>query len=127
MRILVVEDNPNYVDWFTRTFVGHHLDVVNRPWTAQYLLGGLEYTVLCLDHDLGCEPHVGRDVSAWLLANPDQQRNLRIVVHSQNSVSGPKIERELAAADRDVTWHAFDASPELALLIRDGRIIRAHN
>lgn len=60
-----------------------------------------------LDHDLGTEPAVGRDVARWLCLHPEVAVPL-IVVHSINTVSAPKMVRELLEAGRATIRRPFD-------------------
>ena len=107
--ILVLDDDPVRHDWFTRSFE----DVVH-VWTVPEMIAQLELgdevRVIFLDHDLGTEPAVGRDVARWLIAHPERHPKASIIVHSVNVVSGPKISRELRDAGRVALWRPF---PEL--------------
>jgi hypothetical protein len=76
------------------------VDLTPDPEQAIGWLRERVYSDLWLNHDLGCEPKNGRDVSTWLIAHPLVQPWLTTRVHSMNPVSGPKIVRELVAAGR---------------------------
>lgn len=109
-RALVVEDEAWRLAWFTRECAP--CDTTDDPSTAIALLGLRSYTSLFLDHDLGREPQVGRDVSQWLCQHPDVLPALNVIVHSLNTVSAQKIEAELKAAGRPVARIPFDALME---------------
>jgi CheY-like chemotaxis protein len=116
MRILIVEDKQRRVDWFRKKYgpegEGHEIHVTDDPDRAIELLQHLHpFDRLYLDHDLNREPKVGRDVSTWLIAHPENNPDLEIITHTVNIVSGPKIERECRAAGRNCTWSMFTAWP----------------
>ena len=106
MRRLVLDDDPIRHDWFAVRFPG----IVASRTVSEALqwLGTGDWDELYLDHDLGTEPAVGRDVAKWLIERPTVMPELRIIVHSVNIVSGPKIERELRAAGRWAGGIPFD-------------------
>ena len=110
-NILVVEDDPKRIEWFRAQYkTAHELVFTSDPDEAIRLLQREEddWDVLFLDHDLGKEPKAGRDVTLWLCAQPRKvQSDLYTLVHSVNVVSGPKIEREMAAAGRPCRWLPF--------------------
>lgn len=113
MRTLVVEDEPGRVEVF-RDMLGE-FDLTAEVAEAIAWLGTQPYDRLYLDHDLGTDPVVGRDVATWLIAHPATQRELEIIVHSMNVVSAPKIVRELQAAGRTVVRTPFNV------------LVQAHN
>lgn len=106
-RVLLVEDSEERVAWFRQRFP-EHLDVTASVDEAIQRLQERQYDLLFLDHDLGTEPRVGRDVAQWLIAHPENNPNLFTIVHSVNHVSGPKIVQDLRdQAKRPVWWVPF--------------------
>jgi hypothetical protein len=99
-RVLVVEDDAIRLDWFRRWFP--EMDATDDPAVAIEWLQLHEYTSLFLDQDLGHGDAVGRDVSTWLASHRGVNPDVRIFVHSMNTVSAEKMVRELHAADRSV-------------------------
>lgn len=111
MSTLVVEDDLMRWEWFrTQTLrygrYGSTALAMTVPAAIRHLENG-EYELIFLDHDLGTEPAVGRDVARWLIEHPDRSPRALIICHSVNAVSGPKIERELIAAGREAKWIPF--------------------
>ena len=96
-------------EWFRRHLRDEDLLVTKDVDEAIFWLGlsHHDFETLWLDHDLGTEPKVGRDVATWLILHPTIQPNLHIYVHSVNVVSGPKIVRELKEAGRPATLIPF--------------------
>ena len=105
-RILLVEDTPLRRDWFFDQYGTEQIDWTDDPEVAIAHLQARSYGTLHLDHDLG-RPGSGRDVTLWLIAHPEVQPALRIVTHTHNPVSGPKIERECLVAGRPCVWKPF--------------------
>lgn len=109
-NILVVEDDPKRIEWFKEQYKdADELVFTDDPDEAIRLLSReKEWDVLSLDHDLKKEPKSGRNVTLWLCAQPrEHQKDLYVLVHSVNVVSGPKIEREVTAAGRPCRWLPF--------------------
>ena len=98
-RILLVEADKFRHD-FLQAIADADVDATPDPDQAIGWLQETVYSDLWLNHDLGCEPKNGRDVSKWLCAHPLAQPWLRIRVHSMNPVSAPKIVNELLLAGR---------------------------
>ena len=105
-RRLLVEDTPLRRDWFFDHYGKDQIDWTDDPDVAITMLQATVYETLHLDHDLG-RPGSGRDVTLWLIAHPEVQPALRIVTHTHNPVSGPKIERECLVAGRPCVWKPF--------------------
>lgn len=102
-RILLVEADQWRHD-FLQAIADANVDATADPAEAIAWLQERTYSDLWLNHDLGCEPKNGRDVSTWLIAHPLVQPWLATRVHSMNEVSAPKIVRELRAAGRPAHW-----------------------
>ena len=105
-NILLVEDTPLRRDWFNDHYGQEQIDWTDDPDVAIGMLQRGSYDTLFLDHDLG-RPGSGRDVTLWLIANPAVLPTLRILTHTHNPVSGPKIERECLVAGRPCAWKPF--------------------
>ena len=106
-RVLVVEDEAIRLDWFRARFP--EMDTTDDPAVAIDLLQRHQYDSLFLDQDLGRGDAVGRDVSTWLGAHRGVNPEMRIFVHSMNTVSAENIERELRASDRPVERIPFSS------------------
>ena len=104
--ILVLDDEQYRHDWFDQN-VHPAPEHVYTVGTAISALTTTAYDVIYLDHDLGTEPLVGRDVARYLADHPECCRGASVIVHSVNGVSGPKIVRELRAAGRPASWVPF--------------------
>lgn len=113
-RVLIVEDEAYRLDWFREKFpeaaVTRDVDEAIR-WLASDT-----WDTLFLDHDLGTEPKAGRDVAAWLIAHPEINPGIHIVVHSMNVVSAAKIYRELMDARRMVFRAPFHTLASVPLV-----------
>ena len=105
--VLIVEDEELRLRWFHERYP--HALVTRSVQAAITWLGTLPINHLYLDHDLGTEPFVGRDVAQWLALRPDVLPDLTITVHSVNVVSAPKILADLAAGGRKAEWIPFTA------------------
>lgn len=107
MCVLLVEDDPLRVAWFRAAARDCQIDHVRTVPEAITLLESEFFDQLWLDHDLNTEPAAGRDVATWLVAHPDCLPQLRIYTHTVNTVSGPKIVRDLEAAGRFARWMPY--------------------
>lgn len=105
--ILLVEDEEIRRNWFKSHCGDTPLDITGDVDQAILMLSLHDYDTLWLDHDLGTEPKVGRDVAKWLIANPDRLPHMAIYVHSVNVVSGPKMVLELKEAGRPAQYVPF--------------------
>ena len=107
-RLLFLDDE----EWRYKWLAAHSTPDTVLHWvrTVPEAIAALEaeaWDQIWLDHDLGTEPAVGRDVATWLAQHPEVTADL-IVVHSVNTVSAPKILRELLASGRAAIRRPFD-------------------
>ena len=105
MRTLILDDDMTRHAWLGAQCPGS-IHVTNVPSALELLEQG-DFDRIFLDHDLGTEPAVGRDVAKWLIAHPEKSPNILVIIQSVNAVSGPKIERELLAGGRAAFWQPF--------------------
>lgn len=104
MRVLILEDDDLRCQAFRRRFSGHEVVVIVRAaQDAIRLLREQVWDLLCLDHDLGdCEtpgssPGTGYEVAEWIAEHEDR-RPARIVLHSFNPVGVANMKRALGNA-----------------------------
>ena len=90
MRVLVLDDMQERLDWFKKQLIGHEATLVKQASSAISLLKKEQWDAVFLDHDLGGAPYVhngpdgmsGMDV-ANAIVNMDSFPPL-VVVHSLN-------------------------------------------
>src|SRR5687767_11340886 len=98
MRVLIVEDADDRIEWFKKFFgEGHTLDITKKTGEAIRWLKENEYDAIFLDHDLAPEHYAilgggrteydeatGHHVACWIAGNPQNCRGSTIIVHSLN-------------------------------------------
>lgn len=88
MKILILEDSKERMEFFHKRFSEHEIDHVEHAKNAIELLKEKEYDLICLDHDLGDQQMAWDDedcgmiVAKYLAENPVEAR---IVIHSFNT------------------------------------------
>ena len=94
MRIFVLDDDQDRLDWFARRFPHDRVDIAQDVPTALEMLHEHSYDVVFLDHDLlpehyGAEEsddeRTGYAVAHALAQEAKRQRSASIIVHSLNS------------------------------------------
>lgn len=86
MRIFVLEDDTQRINFFIEKFCDHDVIVTESAYSAIEYLSSDEFDYIFLDHDLGTDANgCGLDVAEYLNNNPDNFNNFAsIVVHSWN-------------------------------------------
>jgi CheY-like chemotaxis protein len=97
-NVLVVEDNPNRIEQFSRALVGNHVTFARTAKEGIAKLRMNNTDILFLDHDLG-ESGTGYDVALFLRENPEHTPS-QVVVHSMNTVGANNICAILPKAER---------------------------
>ncbi len=108
-RILLLDRRAESQEWFRGRFLGDRLDWTSEPDTAiEWLRTQPAYDFFFVAQDLGHEParpgQVGRKATLWLCEHRDAQKGLRTIIHTENPVSGPKMQAELRAVGRPAKW-----------------------
>lgn len=116
MRILVVEDDNERINWFKRQALGMPIDIVTTAAEGLALLEQYDYTQIFLDHDLAdhhyraydghtCtgefDEETGFSVARFLGANPQKSEGAEIFVHSLNEPAARRMVRELHQGRRN--------------------------
>lgn len=120
MKILIVEDTTERIEWFLENLPEHTLWITKDPACAIGFLKETPFDMILLDHDLAdahykIHPQLvgesdeeryarvspatgtGRDVSRWLEQHPDVSPNAIVVVHSWNFTGGRMMCEDLRA------------------------------
>lgn len=95
-KILILEDNPERIKWFSEQFITHTLVVVNEARMCMTILKKIKFDQIFLDHDLGGEVYVPFDgpnkklntgsYIAEHLSNT-QNRGVPVIIHSHNHIA----------------------------------------
>jgi DNA-binding LytR/AlgR family response regulator len=111
MKIFILEDDPNRVEWLKENFnPGIELDITEMAETGMKWLREREYDVIFLDHDLGGERMVSSDVwntgaTVARMIHETDNKHLTVIVHSYNP-SGAQIMID-SMRDKGVKCHYF--------------------
>jgi len=90
MRILVLEDNQDRIEWFKRIYRNHELYITCNLVKARELCWEYEFDVMFLDHDLGEnnlaaveQEETGYGFVKWLTIEGIQKKAI-YYIHSMN-------------------------------------------
>ncbi len=96
--IFVLEDSPERIQWFRKTFCTCNLTFTDDVRTACDELRTKEYDLVFLDRDLGHpRGESGEDV-AWVMKEEKLAQNATIVVHTVN----PRGQRVIKRYAREI-------------------------
>jgi CheY-like chemotaxis protein len=123
MKILILEDNPDRIEFFKRIYKNHELFITADINEAYHIAENIELDIIFLDHDL--EPNnfvalkegrTGYDFCKSLVEGK-LQRQAIIYVHSMNPVGGQAMVNLLRDNGYEAQWVPFHL---LKLEDRDG-------
>jgi len=124
MRILIVEDSEDRLNWFRYQAIGIVTDIAKTAAEGLEFLKQNEYTQVFLDHDLADHHYVavfeglesdiydeetGFAVAKFLADNSDKSKDAEIIVHSLNEYASERMMNELIKAGRKPTRIPFTA------------------
>jgi CheY-like chemotaxis protein len=113
MKIMILEDDPNRVEKFKRSLIGHNVFVTDDTKLAIQQLKKEEWDILFLDHDLGGQTFVqsgegtGYEVATFLEKHPEYKPKT-IYVHSLNPIGAQNMMRALDLPDKNYVPFAWD-------------------
>lgn len=84
MKILVLEDSSNRINYFVEKFSGCDLTITENAFDAILYLKKDVFDCIFLDHDLGDNNGCGIDVAVFLSSNMNLNNDAIIVIHSWN-------------------------------------------
>lgn len=93
MRILVLEDDEERQEFFSKVFKNHTLDITKIPEKANELLSENQYDYIFLDHDLApehyindtpCNKTTGLCTAEFIEEHPELCAMSEIIIHSLN-------------------------------------------
>jgi len=113
MKILILEDNEQRIEFFNRVYKNHKLFITSDINTAVSYVQNNEFDILFLDHDLELENfkaltegRTGYDFCK-VLVEYKLQRQATIFIHSMNPVGGAVMERILRDNGYEAQWVPF--------------------
>lgn len=122
MKILILEDNPHRVEWFTNHFKGEKLFITDNPQLAIKYLNENQFERIFLDHDLlpehyykdtSCNRTTGLCVAEYLGSDKSINKDAVVIIHSRNWMGA---ERMFSAMNyRPVSLIPFDLMSGLNL------------
>ena len=100
MNILIVEDDPNRIEWFKNSFHDDILFITKDTKKAIEWLKEESFELIFLDHDLGDEVYVdsgegtGHEVAEYIADN--KLTSDLIVIHTCNPIGAVNMSRTLS-------------------------------
>jgi len=105
-KIFILEDCPQRIEWFKKTFAGCELFItadVNKAFTK---LDNEQFDIIFLDRDLSNPSFTGEDL-AWNMKDHKIAASTPIVIHSENKRAHRVMPRYLKMYHNDVTVIPF--------------------
>lgn len=116
MKILILEDGSQRVQWFRKT-LGEDIWCVSTPESAIDVLKiHNDFDTIYLDHDLlpehyfqdtNCNKTTGLAVAEFLASHPENNPEAKILIHSRNCSGVGRMVAALVRGNRAVTAHPF--------------------
>jgi len=120
MKILILEDAQERIEFFNRVYKNHTLFITDSLNYAQNLVKykGIEFDIMFLDHDITTndliaikEENTGYDFVKFLVADNLQKQSI-IYIHSMNPVGANKMLNLLKDNDYKAEWFPFHLMKE---------------
>jgi len=105
-KIFILEDCPQRIEWFKKTFSDCELVITADVNTAFNELTNKQFDIIFLDRDLG-SPHTTGEDLAWEMKNNKVASSTPIIVHSENARAHRVMPRYLRSYHEDVTVLPF--------------------
>ena len=92
-KILILEDNPERIKWFSEQFINHMMVVVNEARMCMAILDKIKFDQIFLDHDLGGQVYVPhndpiqmKNTGSYVAKNlwHTQNHDTPVIIHSHN-------------------------------------------
>ncbi len=84
MKIFVLEDDPERISWFKKTFDDCEISFTKDTSEARKKLKNNKYDLIFLDRDLSNPYRNGEDV-AWEMARYKLAQDTTIIIHTENA------------------------------------------
>lgn len=115
MRILILEDDQNRIDWFNTIFDGQEVWITKNPQEANKWLKEIGFDYIFLDHDLEekhywydskCNKTTGLCTAEFLEQNKEVNAKAEIIIHSMNYNGARRMQQALKGRPvKDVPFH----------------------
>lgn len=106
IKIFILEDSPERIKWFKKTFDDCNLTYTKDVGTACNELRTNDYDLIFLDRDLSHPKENGEDV-AWVMKEEQLAKNALIVVHTVNPRGQRNIKKYLDKYHKNVHVISF--------------------
>ena len=127
MRVLVLDDIRFRHDAFDRIYEGHDVRHAYTYRAFVYLLKGVRWDLVHLDHDLGdfvsdadtyvdgwgkTQEYNGQHAAVRICELPDAELPVRVIIHSVNPDGARAMRQTLERRGVPVTWEPFADFPD---------------
>ena len=106
LDIFILEDSPERIKWFHKTFYDCNLCITKDVKTACDELRTKDYDLIFLDRDLSHPKENGEDV-AWVMKEEQLAKNACIVIHTVNPRGQRNIKKYLESYHNDINMISF--------------------
>ena len=115
MKIFILEDAPERMNWFLETFSDCDIDYTDDVHKGYEYLSSNSYDLIFLDRDLGHPKYTGEDL-AWEMMEEKLSPHATVVVHTVNTRGQRVIPKYLKRYNKKVYQIPF---PQLSKLKRE--------
>jgi len=99
MKILILEDSQDRINFFIELFKGHEVNVTDDVDEAIALLSEGRFNLIMIDNDLGLDKKEGVELAKFLAsAQNEHNENTTKIIHSFNISASQKMKRMLPSA-----------------------------
>jgi len=112
MKILILEDDENRIEWFLKTFAPHELRIERVATGAIHAIREEKFDHIFLDHDLGVIAATGMWVAKYMARHPKLAGEAKITIHSVN-IDGAKNMLSVLKEDHKVRILMFTRMMQL--------------
>ena len=107
MKIFILEDDPERIEWFEETFGRENVHSAGRVLDAYNMLKTNKYDAIFMDRDLGHPQENGEDL-AWAMYEDEIAPETPVIIHSANDRGQRVIKRYLDKYKTNVQGMKFN-------------------
>jgi DNA-binding response OmpR family regulator len=112
MKVLILEDDPERLEWFSENLKVEDVDVTDMAEDAMNFLKNNVYDIIFLDHDLGGAVYVDSSVfntgfTVAKMIHETDNKNVPVVIHSWNSQGAKMMKHVMTLNKVENVYHPF--------------------